>query len=178
MPDLWGNAYSPSTTGYGDVTGEDFAQSLMNLSTAEGPGGTIKTVKVPDAVDPAHPNGNGLCTTRRSRGHAYRMHDAGTGRVYQAEGKDFLVYTVNQVGWYEYITEWRFRHDGTIAMNVGATGRPRTHHHVPRRTSAAHSPGTTSASPSTTRANCSPATTPSAVAGTRHPSTSGSADRP
>ncbi|MGW2418532.1 copper amine oxidase [Streptomyces sp. NPDC001709] len=108
---------------YKDLTDEGFAQSLMNLSPAECPGGTIRTVKVPDAVDPEHPNVKGLCTTTRSRGHAYRMHDdLGTGKVYQAQGKDFLVYTVNQVGWYEYITEWRFQDDGMIAMNVGATG--------------------------------------------------------
>ncbi|MEV5873093.1 copper amine oxidase [Streptomyces sp. NPDC052101] len=107
---------------YDDLTGEDFAQSLMSLSPAECPGGTIKTVKVPDAVDPAHPNVAGLCTTTRARGHAYRMHDLGADKVYQAQGKDFLVYTVNQVGWYEYITEWRFQDDGTIGMNVGATG--------------------------------------------------------
>ncbi|MER6031283.1 copper amine oxidase [Streptomyces sp. NPDC001851] len=107
---------------YSDLTDEDFAQALMNLSPAECPGGTLKTVKVPDAIDPDHPDVRGLCATTRSRGHAYRLHDTGTDRVYQAQGKDFLVYTVNQVGWYEYITEWRFQDDGTIAMNVGATG--------------------------------------------------------
>jgi len=43
-------------------------------------------------------------------------------KVFQQQGKDLLVYTVNQTGWYEYITEWRFQDDGTIHMNVGATG--------------------------------------------------------
>jgi primary-amine oxidase len=107
---------------YDDLTGQNFAQGLMNLSPGECPGGTVKTVKVPDAFDPAHPDVKGLCTTTRSRGHAYRMQDYGTNKVYQAQGKDFLVYTVNQVGWYEYITEWRFQDDGTVNMNVGATG--------------------------------------------------------
>ncbi|MGW1168158.1 copper amine oxidase [Streptomyces sp. NPDC002550] len=114
--------YDDGKNEYSDLTGQDFAQALMNLSPAECPGGTIKTVKVPDAVDPRHPDVNGLCTTTRARGHAYRMHDMGTDKVYQAQGKDLLVYTVNQVGWYEYITEWRFQDDGMIAMNVGATG--------------------------------------------------------
>jgi primary-amine oxidase len=108
---------------YDDLTGENFAQGLMNLAPGECPGGTIKTVKVPDAFDPAHPNVKGLCTTTRSRGHAYRMQDTvDTNKLHQAQGKDFLVYTVNQVGWYEYITEWRFQDDGTVGMNVGATG--------------------------------------------------------
>ncbi|MEU0331936.1 copper amine oxidase [Streptomyces sp. NPDC006193] len=106
---------------YDDLTGQNFAQGLMDLTPAECPGGTIKPVKVPDG-DPEHPNVKGLCTTTRSRGHAYRMHDLQTDRTHQVQGKDLLVYTVNQVGWYEYITEWRFQDDGTVAMNVGATG--------------------------------------------------------
>ncbi|MGW7817473.1 copper amine oxidase [Streptomyces puniciscabiei] len=115
--------YDDGKNEYSDLTGQDFARSLMNLSPAECPGGTIRTVKVPDAVDPRHPDVGGLCTTTRARGHAYRMHDdLGTGKVFQAQGRDLLVYTVNQVGWYEYITEWRFQDDGMIAMNVGATG--------------------------------------------------------
>jgi primary-amine oxidase len=114
--------YDDGKNEYSDLTDEDFAQSLQNLSPAECPGGTIRTVRVPDAVDPRHPDVKGLCTTTRARGHAYRMHDFGTDEVHQAQGKDFLVYTVNQVGWYEYITEWRFQDDGLIAMNVGATG--------------------------------------------------------
>ena len=50
------------------------------------------------------------------------MQGDSANKVYQAQGKDLLVYTVNQVGWYEYMTEWRFQDDGTITMNVGATG--------------------------------------------------------
>ncbi|GGK93349.1 copper amine oxidase [Streptomyces flaveus] len=114
--------YDDGSVEYDDLTGFGFAQGLMNLAPAECPGGTIKTVKVPDAWDPENPNVKGLCTTTRSRGHAYRMQADTGNRVYQAQGKDLLVYTVNQVGWYEYMTEWRFQDDGTINMNVGATG--------------------------------------------------------
>ncbi|AVH55902.1 MULTISPECIES: copper amine oxidase [Streptomyces] len=114
--------YDDGSVEYDDLTGFGFAQGLMNLAPGECPGGTIKSVKVPDAWDPQHPNVKGLCTTTRSRGHAYRMQGDSPGKVYQAQGKDLLVYTVNQVGWYEYMTEWRFQDDGTITMNVGATG--------------------------------------------------------
>ncbi|WP_033322611.1 copper amine oxidase [Streptomyces yerevanensis] len=114
--------YDDGSVEYDDLTGFGFAQGLMNLAPAECPGGTIKTVKVPDAWDPENPNVKGLCTTTRSRGHAYRMQADTGNQVYQAQGKDLLVYTVNQVGWYEYMTEWRFQDDGTINMNVGATG--------------------------------------------------------
>ncbi|MGN9757833.1 copper amine oxidase [Streptomyces sp. SD31] len=111
--------YDDGKNEFDDLTGQPFAQGLMALSPGECPGGTIKTVKVPDAWT-EDPNVKGLCTTTRSRGHAYRMNDG--NKTYQAQGKDLLVYTVNQVGWYEYITEWRFQDDGAINMNVGATG--------------------------------------------------------
>ncbi|MCI3271589.1 copper amine oxidase [Streptomyces cylindrosporus] len=114
--------YDDGSVEYDDLTGFGFAQGLVNLAPGECPGGTIKSVKVPDSWDPDHPNVNGLCTTTRSRGHAYRMQGDTANKVYQAQGKDLLVYTVNQVGWYEYMTEWRFQDDGTINMNVGATG--------------------------------------------------------
>ncbi|MET9435684.1 copper amine oxidase [Streptomyces sp. NPDC006551] len=109
--------YDDGNAEYDDLTGAGFGWGLQNLKPAECPGGTITSVKVPEVgkVD-------GLCTTTRARGHAYRMaNDEGT-KVWQAQGKDLLVYTVNKVAWYEYITEWRFSSDGTIAANVGATG--------------------------------------------------------
>ncbi|MFJ9175551.1 copper amine oxidase [Streptomyces sp. NPDC102360] len=113
--------YDDGEAEYDDVTGTDFGQALQNLKPAECPGGTIKTVKVPDMG-----NVKGLCTTTRARGHAYRLSDdystGGSGKVYSAQGKDLLVYTVNKASWYEYITEWRFASDGTITSNIGATG--------------------------------------------------------
>ncbi|MFI9644959.1 copper amine oxidase [Streptomyces sp. NPDC052040] len=114
--------YDDGSVEYSDLTGAGFAQGLSPMSPAECPGGTIKPVKVPNAWDPRHPTVNGLCTTTRSRGHAYRMQSDTGNKVYQTQGKDLLVYTVNKVGWYEYITEWRFQDDGTVNMNVGATG--------------------------------------------------------
>ncbi|CAM5743166.1 Amine oxidase OS=Streptomyces alboniger OX=132473 GN=CP975_28445 PE=3 SV=1 [Streptomyces alboniger] len=114
--------YDDGKNEYDDLTGFNFAQGLMNLAPGECPGGTIKTVKVPDLWTSGNPNVKGLCTTTRSRGHAYRMQGDAANKVYQAQGKDLLVYTVNQVGWYEYMTEWRFQDDGTVTMNVGATG--------------------------------------------------------
>ncbi|MFJ6571082.1 copper amine oxidase [Streptomyces sp. NPDC091292] len=109
--------YDDGEAEYDDITGTDFGYALQNLKPAECPGGTVKTVKVPDRGDV-----KGLCTTTRARGHAYRLaNDEGT-KVWQAQGKDLLVYSVNKASWYEYITEWRFSSDGTITSNVGATG--------------------------------------------------------
>ena len=114
--------YDDGSVEYSDLTGAGFGQGLVDMVPAECPGGAIKTVKVPDAWDPQHANVKGLCTTTRSRGHAYRMESETGNKVFQKQGKDLLVYTVNKVGWYEYITEWRFQDDGTLNMNVGATG--------------------------------------------------------
>lgn len=113
--------YDDGSVEYDDLTGAGFAQGLMNMAPGECPGGTIKTVRVP-GLAPENSNVKGLCTTTRSRGHAYRMQGDSANKVWQQQGKDLLVYTVNQTGWYEYITEWRFQDDGQINMNVGATG--------------------------------------------------------
>ncbi|MFE2013510.1 copper amine oxidase [Streptomyces sp. NPDC059491] len=109
--------YDDGGAEYDDLTGAGFGWGLQNLKPAECPGGTLTTVKVPEVGQI-----KGLCTTTRARGHAYRMASDGGEKVYQAQAKDLLVYTVNKVGWYEYISEWRFSADGTIGANVGATG--------------------------------------------------------
>ncbi|MGW0700719.1 copper amine oxidase [Streptomyces sp. NPDC002867] len=109
--------YDDGNAEYDDLTGAGFGWGLQNLAPGECPGGTVTKVRVPEmgTVD-------GLCTTTRSRGHAYRLADDEGTKVWQAQGKDLLVYTVNKVAWYEYITEWRFSSDGTVSANVGATG--------------------------------------------------------
>jgi primary-amine oxidase len=114
--------YDDGNIEYDDLTSYAFGEGLMDLAPGECPGGTIKTVRIPGAGDPERPDVKGLCTTTRARGHAYRMQGDSASKVYQAQGKDLLVYTANQVGWYEYITEWRFQDDGTITTSVGATG--------------------------------------------------------
>lgn len=116
--------YDDGRNEYDDLTGQGFAQGLQKLDPAECPGGTLKTVKVPGAWDPAHPDIRGLCATTRARGHAYRMgpYPGERTKIYQLQGTDLLLCTVNKVGWYEYISEWRFSGDGTMTLQVGATG--------------------------------------------------------
>ncbi|MFE9254348.1 copper amine oxidase [Streptomyces sp. NPDC006879] len=114
--------YDDGKAEYDDLTGAGFGQGLQGMVPGECPGGSIKTVKNPDAWDPSQREVKGLCATTRARGHAYRMAGDTSGQVWQAQAKDLLVYAVNKVGWYEYITEWRFQADGTIQANVGATG--------------------------------------------------------
>ena len=113
--------YDDGSVEYNDVTDYNFGNGLLNLTPAECPGGTIKSVKVAEPFYSESQNVKGLCATTRSRGHAYHLL-SDTNKTYQAQGKDLLLYTVNKVGWYEYITEWRFQDDGTMSMNAGATG--------------------------------------------------------
>jgi primary-amine oxidase len=118
--------YDDGIEEYADLTDQYFGDGLLNLTPGECPGGTIRTVRVPDARHSDSTDVKGLCTTTRARGHAYHLQslkpDMSLGKLYQKQGKDLLVYAVNKVAWYEYITEWRFQDDGTIHMNVGATG--------------------------------------------------------
>ncbi|MGW1769100.1 copper amine oxidase [Streptomyces sp. NPDC002073] len=114
--------YDDGRAEYDDLTGAGFGGGLQGMVPDECPGGTIKTVKVTNTWDQSQQEVKGLCTTTRARGHAYRMAGEAPGQVWQEQGKDLLVYTVNKVGWYEYITEWRFQADGMINANVGATG--------------------------------------------------------
>lgn len=109
--------YDDGESEYDDLTGYGFGAGVQHLSPQECPGGTLKKVRLPhaQAVD-------GLCITTRARGHAYRLASYESSKVWSAQGKALLVYTVNKVGWYEYITEWRFSDDGTISTQVGATG--------------------------------------------------------
>ncbi|MER5888258.1 copper amine oxidase [Streptomyces sp. NPDC001941] len=109
--------YDDGNAEYDDLTGAGFGWGLQSLRPEECPGGTLIPVRVPDQ-DPV----NGLCTTTRARGHAYRLASDEGDKVWQAQATDLLVYTVNKVAWYEYVTEWRFTAEGAIAANVGATG--------------------------------------------------------
>ncbi|MFJ7158983.1 copper amine oxidase [Streptomyces sp. NPDC101118] len=114
--------YDDGKAEYDDLTGAGFGGGLQEMAPDECPGGSIKTVKVVNSWDQSQTDVKGLCATTRARGHAYRMAGDTPGQIWQAQSKDLLVYTVNKVGWYEYITEWRFQDDGMISANVGATG--------------------------------------------------------
>ncbi|WP_031486868.1 copper amine oxidase [Streptomyces bicolor] len=118
--------YDDGNSEFNDLTTYNFGNGLLNMKPAECPGGTIKTVKVREPAYSESSDVKGLCATTRSRGHAYHLQteppNGGIGKTYQAQGKDLLLYTINKVSWYEYITEWRFQDDGTLTMNVGATG--------------------------------------------------------
>jgi primary-amine oxidase len=63
------------------------------------------------------------------RGHSRGRH-RGDGRhhpakKYTKQGDDLVLlvlFSVSQLGWYEYVTQWNFSDDGTVTAKVGATG--------------------------------------------------------
>jgi primary-amine oxidase len=62
-----------------------------------------------------------VCVTTRERGHAYLRSDYDRPNT-SAQGRDLVVFSAFQVGWYTYLVEWAFSDDGSITPRVGATG--------------------------------------------------------
>jgi hypothetical protein len=80
---------------------------LQNLTPAECPDGTLLPF-----------NGkNVLCLQQKARGYAQKYY----GRSLQ--GYELSLFSVSTSGDYNYIPQWVFRDDGTIAPSVGAAGQ-------------------------------------------------------
>ncbi|GGO92242.1 copper amine oxidase [Wenjunlia tyrosinilytica] len=117
--------YDSGKAEYNDITMFGFGREgiLMKLDPAECPGGTIRKAFIGNK---AHAQ-NALCVNTQARGTAYRSQDyakqdGSPGKLFQAQGQDLVLFSVSQVGWYEYINQWIFSDDGTITARVGATG--------------------------------------------------------
>ncbi|MGV9597520.1 copper amine oxidase [Streptosporangium sandarakinum] len=65
--------------------------------------------------------GQFVCVTTRPRGHAYLKGGDGEPAT-TAQGRELVVFSAFQVGWYTYLVEWGFSDDGAITPRVGATG--------------------------------------------------------
>ncbi|WP_332108139.1 copper amine oxidase [Phytohabitans suffuscus] len=63
-----------------------------------------------------------LCVSEEETGLAYRLEGETPERPYAKMGSDLVLRTISKVGWYEYITEYRFADDGQISVRLGATG--------------------------------------------------------
>lgn len=61
-----------------------------------------------------------LCSTEIDGGVSYHSSDAVAPAA--TRKKDLQLFTVSRVGWYEYITEYTFGADGSIDVQLGATG--------------------------------------------------------
>jgi primary-amine oxidase len=66
-----------------------------------------------------------LCVRTTPRGYAYKRFDYdddGNVLSKDLQGDELVLHSAAPVGWYTYITEWRFADDGAITPRVGATG--------------------------------------------------------
>ncbi|MFD8590224.1 copper amine oxidase [Streptomyces sp. NPDC059637] len=113
--------YDNGAQEYNDVTSFYFGSTPEKLAPADCPGGTVKNIRVEgERPVPA------LCVTTQPRGFAYHGNSSDIGedpgRTDSAQGDDLVVYVVNSVGYYHYITQWNFSDDGTVTAKEGATG--------------------------------------------------------
>jgi primary-amine oxidase len=101
--------YDTGEPRYFDLSGIGFGgESLTALTPRECPNGELRS-------------NNGkqvLCITDQPRGYAYKDAAANTS----LQGHDLVIFSVSELGWYDYITEWRFGDDGTITPREGASG--------------------------------------------------------
>ncbi|GGS10813.1 hypothetical protein GCM10010269_57500 [Streptomyces humidus] len=114
--------YDSGTTEYNDVSDIGFGNTAIDIGPEECPGGTISSVYVPGSRRVV----KALCVMTRPRGYAYRSDTGGEDgekqEKFTKQGDDLVVFSVSQLGWYEYVTQWNFSDDGTITAKMGATG--------------------------------------------------------
>jgi primary-amine oxidase len=113
--------YDSGTTEYNDLSDIGFGNTAVDIGASECPGGTISSVYVAQQER----NVKALCTDVVPHGYAYRSDDydaGGNPKRYTKQGADLVLFSVSQLGWYEYVTQWNFSDDGAITAKVGATG--------------------------------------------------------
>ncbi len=68
---------------------------------------------------------NAVCLFERYAGDiAWRHYEAANGRNNVRPRTDLVLRSISAIGNYDYIFDWVFRQDGTISVDVGATGVP------------------------------------------------------
>ncbi|NYD68019.1 copper amine oxidase [Agromyces atrinae] len=110
--------YDTGVTEYNDVTTYQVGgRRLQALQQVDCPTGEIRTswVDANRGVIPA------VCISEEDSGIAYRSNITNDA-LYAAQGTDLVLHSTSRIGWYEYITEYRFHDDGEIDVRLGATG--------------------------------------------------------
>ncbi len=84
---------------------------LLDLDPEDCPDGTLLTNNGKDV----------LCQTVAPRGYAYKYGST------QRQGEALTLFSVSQIGEYNYVPSWRFDDDGAITPAIAATGRLQLH---------------------------------------------------
>ncbi|MCI0580003.1 MAG: hypothetical protein L0332_11125 [Chloroflexi bacterium] len=99
--------YDDNGARFHDITDYGAGGSNMNdLTPAECPGGTLLQYSGKDV----------LCLQVLNRGYAHKYYSN------QLQGYALSLFSVSHIGEYNYIPQWEFLDDGTIAPSIGATG--------------------------------------------------------
>lgn len=113
--------YDSGKTEYNDLSDIGFGNTAVDIGSQECPGGTVSSAYIPQQERDI----KALCTNVLPHGYAYRSDiydNTGNQKRYTKQGDDLVLFSVSQLGWYEYITQWNFSDDGAITAKVGATG--------------------------------------------------------
>ncbi|WP_233625269.1 primary-amine oxidase [Actinoplanes sp. ATCC 53533] len=113
--------YDNGETEYNDITDYGFGgEYLQTLGGDDCKGGSAR-VGSDNAPEPARRAA--LCVSAEPSGLAYRLENPDQDRPPLAkQGHDLVLKAISKVGWYEYITEYRFGDNGRITARLGATG--------------------------------------------------------
>lgn len=110
--------YDTGATEYNDVTTYQVGgRRLQAIADVDCPTGEVRDTWV-DATRGVIPS---ICIAEEDSGIAYRS-NVPRDALYAAQGTDLVLHSVSRIGWYEYLTEYRFHDDGEISVRLGATG--------------------------------------------------------
>ena len=111
--------YDSGVTQWNDITSFGFGgEAVQAVAARECPGGSRRA----PYSGAGEPGAKVLCVTTDATGPAQRVNDEQQQRLYTRQGNDLVLRTVSKIGWYEYVTEYRFADDGRITARLGATG--------------------------------------------------------
>lgn len=106
-----------------DITQSGFGGTKMKTLDSEICTGDLIEADVPNIGDGTYGKTETrqvLCATEVDGGVSYHSSDAVAPAA--ARKTDLQLFTVSRVGWYEYLTEYTFGADGSIDVQLGATG--------------------------------------------------------
>lgn len=106
-----------------DITEAGFGGSKMKTLGADICPGDLLAYDVPTIGDGTYgktKNREVLCSSVIDGGVSYHSSDAVAPAA--ARRTDLQLFTVSRVGWYEYLTQYTFGADGSIDVQLGATG--------------------------------------------------------
>jgi primary-amine oxidase len=114
--------YDSGETEFNDLT--DYGFGGDNMQTLTGDDCRGGSARMGSDGGPEAGRRNVLCVSAEPSGLAYRLsdEDTDTPKVYSQQGFDLVLRSISKVGWYEYVSEYRFGDTGQISARLGATG--------------------------------------------------------